>query len=46
MPDVANKYIGEGILLSRGDHMSRGHVVTPSHGANENIVDNEKHIQF
>ena len=38
MPEVAYQYIGADILLPRGIHMARSHVVAWSHDANGNVM--------
>ena len=38
MPEIADQYIGEEILLQRGDQRVRGYVVIYKCGAEENIM--------
>ena len=38
MPEVGEHYIGAEVLLTRGDQMARGHVVTRSRDVNGNVL--------
>ena len=38
MPEAGNHYIGTDLVLPRGDHMARDHVVAESEDATGNVM--------